>query len=178
MNTKKKVTLTVIAVFLIGFLIPERVKIPVVGATKNDWNQKSFWFEPWGTSGVHKGIDIFAKIGTGVVSTTDGIVIYTGNIPKGGNVVAVLGPKWRIHYFAHLNSIAVSPLNLLSSGSAIGSVGDSGNAKGKQPHLHYSIVRVFPAPWAIDSATQGVKKAFFIDPSAYLGGTASQAIIF
>ena len=166
----KKISLIIGIIFLIGFLIPERIKIPVVGATKNDWNKKSFWFEPWGTSGVHKGIDIFAKLGTGVVSTTDGIVIYTGNIAKGGNVVVVLAPKWRIHYFAHLNSIEVSPFTLIESGGLLGSVGDSGNAKGKPPHLHYSIVRIFPAPWAIDSSTQGFKKAFFIDPGSYLGG--------
>ncbi len=168
MTTSKKILFTIIAVLAVGFLIPERIKIPVVGASKNDWNHKSFWFEPWGTSGVHKGIDIFGKLGSGVASTTDGVVIFTGHIPKGGNVIVVFGPKWRFHYFAHLNTVNTSMFSLVGSGDLIGTVGDSGNAKGKPPHLHYSIVRLIPVPWAIDGSTQGYKKAMFIDPSSYL----------
>jgi len=170
MSKTKKAVLIVIAVLVIGFVVPERIKIPVVGASKTDWNRKTFWYEPWGTSGVHKGIDIFGRLGAGVVSTTDGIVVYTGQIPKGGNVIVILGPKWRFHYFAHLNTIDISLFSLVGSGDLIGTVGDSGNAKGKPPHLHYSIVRLFPAPWAVDSSTQGYKKSFFIDPGLYLGG--------
>jgi murein DD-endopeptidase MepM/ murein hydrolase activator NlpD len=172
MSKTKKIVLSVLTLFVVGFVVPERIKIPVSGASKNDWNHKSFWFEPWGTSGVHKGIDIFAAIGRSVVSTTDGIVLYTGSLPKGGNVVVVLGPKWRFHYFAHLNTIDTSLFSFVWSGETIGTLGDSGNAKGKPPHLHYSIVRLLPAPWAIDSSTQGYKKAFFINPGSYLGGSA------
>ena len=49
---------------IIGFLIPQNLKMPVKGATKSDYNSKSFWFYPWGKSVTHKGIDIFAKKGT------------------------------------------------------------------------------------------------------------------
>lgn len=170
MKTIRKLVLVILAVFFIGFLIPERIKIPVVGASRPDWNPKSFWAEPWGTSGVHKGIDIFGKKGAGVTSTTDGIVVYAGQIKKGGNVVLVLGPKWRLHYFAHLDTIRTSRFAFVGSGEWIGTLGDSGNAQGKPPHLHYSIIRLVPVPWAADDSTQGVKKAFFIDPSGYLGG--------
>lgn len=174
MKISKKISTAILAPLLIGFVLPERIKIPVVGASAKDWNRESFWFEPWGTSGVHKGIDIFGKLGTGVTSTTDGIVLYTGQIRKGGNVVLILGPKWRLHYFAHLSAINTSIFNFVSSGSLIGTLGDSGNAKGKPPHLHYSISRIIPAPWKIDGSTQGYKKAFFINPSPYLGGPDSQ----
>lgn len=58
----------------------------------------------------------------------------------------------------------------MKSGEVIGTVGDSGNAKGKPAHLHYSILRLIPTPWTIDSTTQGYKKAFFIDPGPYLDG--------
>ncbi len=170
MSKSKKILLSIVAILTVGFLVPERITIPVVGASRNDWNQESFWFEPWGSSGVHKGIDIFGKMGTGVVSTTDGIVLYAGQVAKGGNVVVVLGPKWRVHYFAHLDAINTSMLSLVGSGELIGTVGDSGNSKGKPPHLHYSIVRLIPVPWAMDGATQGYKKAVFIDPNRYLGG--------
>lgn len=163
-----KIGIGLLAIFSVGFLIPERIKIPVLGASTQDWNHKTFWFEPWGSSGVHKGIDIFGKFGTSVLSTTDGIVLYSGQIRKGGNVVAVLGPNWRIHYFAHLDTINTSVLRVVKSGGKIGTLGDSGNAKGKPPHVHYSIVRLIPIPWAIDNSSQGYKKAFYINPSSYL----------
>lgn len=168
MKKIRNIFLGALLVLGIGFLIPERIRIPVAGASVKDWNPQSFWFEPWGTSGVHKGIDIFGKLGTDVTSTTDGIVVYTGQIAMGGNVVLVLGPKWRFHYFAHLNAINASLFSFVKSGEVIGKLGNSGNAKGKPPHLHYSIVRLLPAPWAMDGSTQGYRKAFFINPDVYL----------
>lgn len=172
MKNFRKIVLVTSSILIAGFIAPERIRIPVVGASKSDWNKDSFWYEPWGASGVHKGIDIFGKKGTGIISTVDGIVIYAGHIKTGGNVVVVLGPKWRFHYYAHLDTIDASLLSPLKAGSAVGTLGDSGNAKGKPPHLHYAIVRLFPAPWAIDRSTQGCKKAYFIDPNAYLSGRA------
>lgn len=170
MKTLQSVGLALLGLLLMGLIAPERIRIPVAGASTKDWNAQSFWFEPWGTSGVHKGIDIFGKAGTPVLSTTDGIVLFTGEIAKGGKVVLVLGPRWRLHYFAHLDRISTHALAPVASGSPIGTVGASGNAQGKPPHLHYSIVRLLPAPWQIDGATQGTKKAFFMDPGAYLKG--------
>jgi peptidoglycan LD-endopeptidase LytH len=162
------VLLTVLAMILIGYLLPERTVIPVAKATPADWNPQSFWYHPWGPSGVHKGIDIFGPLGTDVLSATDGVVLFAGQVSRGGNVVLILGPKWRLHYFAHLHSVDASPLHPVAAGEPIGTLGDSGNAKGKPPHLHYAIVRLVPAPWAMDGTIQGYKKAFYMDPNAYL----------
>ena len=153
---------------LAGFVIPEKLVIPVDGATLEDWNEQTFWYDPWGKSGVHKGVDIFSKNNTPSISASKGVVLYTGYLKRGGNVVVILGPKWRIHYYAHLNQINTSRYSLVSSGTQIGTVGDSGNAKGKPPHLHYSIVSLFPYFWRMDSTTQGWKKAFYLDPNQKL----------
>lgn len=80
------------------WLIPEPVTMPVAGAARRDWNPESFWHGGWGRSGVHKGIDIFAPRGRAVRSATWGLVVYRGELGIGGNVVAALGPKWRVHY--------------------------------------------------------------------------------
>lgn len=165
---RKYIGLAFLAILVTGFLIPEDRVIPVKGATQSDWNQDTFWYEPWGDSGVHKGIDIFAPTKTPVLATTNLVLLYQGTINKGGNVVIGLGPKWRIHYFAHLASINQEMGFILSKGDEIGSVGDSGNAKGKQPHLHYSILSLIPLPWRIDSSTQGYKKAFYLNPVEYI----------
>lgn len=152
------------------FLVPERVAMPVKGATVRDWNPRSFWYSPWGPSGVHKGIDIFAREGASVRSSSDGIVLFTGTLPAGGNVIGVLGPKWRLHYYAHLKR--PSPLRrwtLVAAGSPLGEVGTSGNARGRPPHLHYAMVSLVPLPWAMRPAQPyGWARMYFLDPGARL----------
>lgn len=160
--------LTLSLIFSAGFLVPEKPTIPVQNATAKDWHPQSFWFSPWGRSGVHKGIDIFAKKGTPVLASTHGLVISTGKIGMGGNYVLMLGANWRFHYFAHLHSIKTQAFTFKKAGSVIGTVGDSGNAKGKPPHLHWSIKRLVPLPWKADDSIQGYKKAYFINPSTWL----------
>ena len=150
-------------------LAPELPRIPVAGATASDWNHSSFWAEPWGMSGVHKGIDIFGRMGTPVVAPTYGLVVFRGTLPLGGNVVAILGPKLRLHYFAHLGAADALPGTPVVAGTRIGTVGDSGNARGKPSHLHYAILSLIPYPWKADGSTQGWKKMFFINPSNWLG---------
>ncbi|WP_344397578.1 M23 family metallopeptidase, partial [Streptomyces asiaticus] len=88
--------------------------------------------------------------------------------PIGGKIVFVLGPKWRLHYYAHLDKITVHVLNFVNHQSVIGTVGDSGNASGKSPHLHYSIETIIPYPWRIDKSRQGWRKMTFLDPTVYL----------
>jgi len=151
-----------------GFLIPQNLKMPVVNATSSDYNPSSFWYYPWGRSGTHKGVDIFADEGTPITSATKGIVLYTGNIAMGGNVVVVLGPKWRFHYYAHLAEIKTARFSFVNHADTIGSVGTSGNAQGKPPHLHYSISTMVPYPWRIDKSPQGWKKMLFLNPVEYL----------
>lgn len=159
--------LTVLGVLGAGFVVPEPRVIPVAGASKADWNEDTFWYEPWGSSGVHKGIDIFAPKGTAVVASSNLMVLYRGTLTKGGKVTLGLGPKWRVHYFAHLDDLDDTAGLLLKAGDRIGSVGNSGNAKGKPAHLHFSLLSLFPRPWSIDRSTQGYKKAFFINPIQY-----------
>lgn len=65
----------------------------------------------------------------------------------GGNVSIVLGSKWRLHYYAHMLSFSTTTKRLLAKGEVVGAVGNTGNAQGKAPHLHYSIVTLIPYPW-------------------------------
>lgn len=164
----KRISLGFLLVVLIGLLIPERLTIPVQGASVTDWNKDTFWFEPWGESGVHKGIDIFAPQGKNVVAATGGLVLFRGSNRLGGNIVLALGPKWRFHYYAHMDSSTVSFGDFVSRGESIGTVGTSGNAAGKQPHLHYVILTAIPYPWLADTTSQGWKKMFYLDPNARL----------
>jgi murein DD-endopeptidase MepM/ murein hydrolase activator NlpD len=49
---------------------------------------------------VHKGIDIFAQEGDTVLAATYGLVIDKGSGTVSGNYVKILGPNWRIQYYA------------------------------------------------------------------------------
>ncbi len=168
MSRKLKVTLIVFLLLIIGLILPQRFSMPVDGATKVDYNQQSFWYYPWGKSVTHKGVDIFAKKGTNLKSSVAGFVIYCGNLKMGGNVVLILGPKWRFHYYAHLNEIKTSAFSWAGRGEIIGTIGSSGNAAGKPAHLHYSIVTPIPYFWRIDKDRQAWKKMFYLNPIDYL----------
>ena len=88
----------------------------------------------------HEGIDIFAPRHTPIQSTTQGVVSKVGENTLGGLVVVVVGPGGAGHYYAHLDDYAdISPNDWVNAGDVIGYVGDSGNAKGTPPHVHYGI---------------------------------------
>ena len=163
-SRRRRIAAVLLALLFIWMVLPESPVIQVRGATARDWNPASFWYEPWGRSGVHKGVDIFAPRGTAVVAPTYGIVVFRGNIQMGGNVLLVLGPKLRFHYFAHLDSASVHAGSLVWNNRVIGFVGDTGNARGKTPHLHYTVLTIVPYPWRIDRSSQGWKKMFYLDP--------------
>ncbi|MCL9806641.1 M23 family metallopeptidase [Flavobacterium amniphilum] len=172
-SRRKKILLVLLTFILIVLALPESFKMPVTGATTSSYNKDSFWYYPWGKSGTHKGVDIFAKTGTPIVSSTKGIVLYSGQIKMGGNIVLVLGPKWRLHYYAHLDTIQTSVFSVVGHKDTIGTVGTSGNAKGKPSHLHYSIFTLIPYVWRADKTPQGWKKMFYLNPVEKLNAKSS-----
>jgi len=42
-------------------------------------------------------------------------------------------------YYAHLGTISVAKNSKVNTNSIIGTVGDTGNAKGTAPHLHFEV---------------------------------------
>ena len=58
-----RLTLLFIGIFILGFMMPQKIIVPVEHASSKDWNANSFWAHPWGKSVTHKGVDIFAKKG-------------------------------------------------------------------------------------------------------------------
>jgi murein DD-endopeptidase MepM/ murein hydrolase activator NlpD len=169
-STRRKVLLAVVGILAVGLVFPAELSIPVAGAISKDWNPKSFWYEPWGASGVHKGIDIFAPKGRKVVAAAPGLVLYAGEIERGGTVALVLGAKWRLHYYAHLDVLTAHAGSWVARGEQVGTVGATGNAAGKPPHLHFSVVTLLPYPWLARLSTQGWKKMFYLDPGKLIGG--------
>ncbi|WNJ18454.1 M23 family metallopeptidase [Pontibacter sp. G13] len=163
---KKRFLLPVgsLVILLFGFLFSAEIINPVKGASQADYHPESFWYYPWGKSVVHKGVDIFGKKGKPVLAATGGWIVFARELGMGGNVLIVLGPHWQLHYYAHLDEFKVARFDWVSQGEEIGTVGNSGNAFGKAPHLHYTIWSMIPYPWLMDEAPQGWKKCYILDP--------------
>ena len=164
----KIVMLGILIIAIVGFVVPQDLRMPVAGANANSYNHETFWYEGWGSSVVHKGVDTFAKRGTPIHSSTLGIVVAASEGGKGGKYVVILGPKWRLHYYAHLDEITTKPFTLVSHDTVIGTVGNTGNAATTHAHLHYSIATLVPYPWRIDGAPLGWQKMFYLNPIEYL----------
>lgn len=164
----KRSLLALVIVVLIGYLIPENFCRPVQGMDTQSFNHKSFWYYPWGASVRHKGVDVFAPKGTLAYSSTAGVVLYCGSHPRGGKMILILGPKWHIHHYLHLDTILTERFARVHPGTAIGRVGNTGNALNKPAHLHYAITTLIPYPWKIESGIRGLKRMWYIDPTPYL----------
>jgi len=99
----------------------------------------------------HEGVDIFAPRRTPVLSTTEGLVFSYGEDRLGGRTVRVLGPGAQWHYYAHLETYGLlKEGQRIPAGYVLGTVGDSGNARGTPTHLHYGTYGYFGQavnPW-------------------------------
>lgn len=112
---------------------------PVAGKANfsHDWG-----FPRWTpTPHLHKGTDIFAAFGTPIVTSEAGRVIKMGTAGAGGISVWVRGDSGMGYYYAHLQNWAqgLSVDQRVERGEVIGFVGDTGNARGGSPHLHFEL---------------------------------------
>lgn len=96
--------------------------------------------------GGHAGTDIFAAAGTPVLAVTSGIA-KRGENAKGGKTVYLRDASGTAqYYYAHLRNWApllrgAAHWVRVQAGEPLGTVGSSGNAAGKDPHLHFAIRR-------------------------------------
>ena len=93
----------------------------------------------WTSGGTHGGApaaDIFAPLGAPILAPVSGTsrpAVY----PSGGNATIIAGDDGKYYYMAHGHVPFVG--GRIEAGQAIGQVGQSGNARGTSPHLHYAI---------------------------------------
>ncbi len=129
---------TLYAMRLAAMPTPSELPVPVRGVAPRAL--RDTWHGARGEGRKHEGIDIFAKRGTAVTSSTEGIVLRVSTNRLGGQVVWVLGPGGQRHYYAHLDRYAdIVDGQRVRAGSVLGYVGNTGNAAGTPPHLHYGI---------------------------------------
>ena len=136
--------------------------MPVVGVQPYDLSNS--WHNARdGGRRKHKGIDIFAPKGTGIVAVADGIISYIGEQPKGGLCLWLTTENGTSFYYAHLDRWAPGLYEGMEvrTGDLLGYVGNTGNARTTPPHLHFGVSDndEMVNPYPILTKAQVVKRA-------------------
>ncbi len=85
----------------------------------------------------HSGSDFRADPGTPVVAAGDGVVVFCGRYYGYGNMIEIDHGGGVVTRYAHLRKIEVTQDTVVTAGSRIGQVGQTGRATG--PHLHFEV---------------------------------------
>lgn len=91
-----------------------------------------------GSKRQHKGLDIAAAVGTKIVASADGKVVFADRDGAYGLCVEIdhgNGIKTR---YAHMSKISVKVGNTIKRGGLVGLVGNTGRSTGA--HLHYEVM--------------------------------------
>ncbi len=111
---------------------------PVAGLAdyRDDWWEARFG-PPFH---LHEGTDIFGARGTPVRAPFNGVVRFE-DAGLGGKAAYVTQPDGTYYYMAHLDSFSpkFSSGAAVKQGDVVGFLGDSGNAQGGSPHVHFEV---------------------------------------
>lgn len=96
------------------------------------------WGFPRSGGRTHKGVDMFAARGEPMYAVQAGSATSSSN-RLGGITVHLRANTGHTYYYAHLDSRAFSGTKSVEQGEVVGYNGNSGNARGGAPHLHFEI---------------------------------------
>lgn len=90
------------------------------------------YFHAW-----HSGVDYGIPVGTPLLATHSGEVIFAGWSEIGYGKLVIVQNGAFITYYAHLDSFKVATGQRIGAGSVVGWSGNTGNSSG--PHVHYEV---------------------------------------
>ncbi|HWB70705.1 MAG TPA: M23 family metallopeptidase, partial [Egibacteraceae bacterium] len=95
------------------------------------------WGFPRSGGRRHQGVDIFAAYATPLYAVADGTVQRVFRSRLGGLSIDLVDGRGDRYYYAHLSAAQAVAGQRVRAGDVIGANGDSGNARGSPPHLHW-----------------------------------------
>ena len=101
-----------------------------------------------GASSNHKGIDIGASGGAGIVSAADGTVTTAAYSSAAGNYVMIDHGGGLYTVYMHASALLVSPGQTVSAGQTIAQVGSTGISTGNHLHFGVSLNGSYVSPWS------------------------------
>jgi murein DD-endopeptidase MepM/ murein hydrolase activator NlpD len=158
-------------------------RFPLLGVA--NWTDD--WLDPRSGPPVHQhmGNDLFAAFDTPVRAPADGVVRFTDG-GLGGLGAYVTTPDGTYYYMAHLKAFNRDIANgaTVKLGQVVGFNGDSGNAKGGAPHVHFEIHptgggAVNPKPildaWVAEAVAKVPELLASFQPKAEAGAPGDEA---
>ena len=97
------------------------------------------WGAPRSGGRRHKGTDVFAPMGSPSYAVTDGVITRMSWSSNGGKQVYLRGNDGNEYFYAHMSSYVARQGQRVSAGELIARVGDTGNASGGAPHVHFEV---------------------------------------
>lgn len=94
------------------------------------------WGYPRSGGRSHEGTDIMAADGTPVVAITDGTITFAGYGDSAGNWIILSGRDGNDYWYLH-NRQNTKTSGSVQVGEQIATVGNTGNASGGAPHVHF-----------------------------------------
>lgn len=91
----------------------------------------------------HSGLDVAGGIGTPILATANGTVLFSGSLELRGNTVIIDHGLGVMSAYFHLSEISVNEGNTVVKGQQIGLGGSTGLSTG--PHLHWEL-RIMDVP--------------------------------
>ncbi len=86
---------------------------------------------------LHRGVDVRAPCGTGVMAAADGVVTFADWTDTSGNTVKIKHGNLTTRY-AHMSELRVKRGARVKAGQTIGLSGDTGR-QSTGPHLHFEV---------------------------------------
>lgn len=86
----------------------------------------------------HAGLDIANRVGTPIIASADGIVVYVGRKQALGKVVIINHGYGIKTVYGHLSKALVKKGQKVKRGVKVAEMGNTGRSTG--PHLHYDVV--------------------------------------
>src|SRR5918998_2524061 len=105
------------------------------------------------TAAGHRGMDVAGLSGSPVRAPAAGRVAFAGSMPSNGKTLSIrTADGWAVT-LTHLGSISVSVGDGVAEGEEVGTIGPTGDAETREPHVQLGIRRADDPRGYVDPLT-------------------------
>ena len=118
----------------------DKKAFPSAAPIKDSWHSSNFGMriDPFtGELAMHQGVDFVADVGTPILASASGIVVYAGMQAQYGNMIEIDHGNGIVTRYGHASRLLVKAGQLVRRGQEIARVGSTGRSTGN--HLHFEV---------------------------------------